>query len=69
MQHLGAYAAAPKTSVMIPTYLPDYNRHMREFAEPNFQRVLVGELSARDFLYAWADLIEEANREFQAAHS
>jgi len=69
MRYLGAYAAAPKTSVMIPTYLPDYNRHNREFAEPNFQAVLIGQMDARDFLNQWADLIEEANRDFRAAHA
>ena len=69
MRHLPEYAATPKVTIAIPNYLPDYNRHNREFAEPNFQAVLVGQMSAHDFLHQWADRIEEANRDFRAAHS
>jgi multiple sugar transport system substrate-binding protein len=67
MSNLPTYAATDKVAVFIPTYLPDYGRINREWAEPNFQRVLYGQMSAADFLNGWADLLEPPYAEYRRA--
>ena len=66
MSNLPAYQAAEKQSIMTPRYLPDYNSITKEFAEPNYQAVLAGKMSAREFLDSWADLLEAAYADYQA---
>ena len=67
MSNLPAYQAAEKQSIMTPRYLPDYNSvYTKEYAEPTFQAVLVGQVSARDFLDGWADLLEAGYAEYLA---
>ena len=64
MSNLPEYTAAEKYVVNVPTYLPDYNTINTQWAEPEYQKVLAGTVSAEDFLNGWADQIEEAYQEY-----
>ena len=66
MSNLPEYTAAEKYVVNVPTYLPDYNSIDKQYAEPEFQKVLAGNVTAKDFLDEWATQIEEAYAEYQA---
>ncbi|RKN42429.1 ABC transporter substrate-binding protein [Streptomyces hoynatensis] len=52
------------TIVQLPYYLPDWNNITKADTEPNFQRVLLGEMSAQDFLDDLADRLNEAQAEW-----
>lgn len=47
-----------------PTWLPDYGTIMRTEMEPELQKVLLGQLPAKDFLKDWADRMTEAQQAY-----
>ncbi|MGP4113813.1 ABC transporter substrate-binding protein [Streptomyces sp. 4N509B] len=53
------------TIVQLPYYLPDWNNISKADNEPNFQRVLLGEMSAQDFLDELATQFNEAQAEWE----
>ncbi|GGZ33734.1 ABC transporter substrate-binding protein [Streptomyces poonensis] len=52
------------TIVQLPYYLPDWNTLSKTDNEPNFQKVLLGDMSAKDFLDTMADQLNEAQAEW-----
>lgn len=56
----------PSTNlVQLPYYLPEFNAITKTDAEPQFQKVLLGELSAKDFLDQMADALTEAQAAYE----
>ncbi|MEV0304127.1 MULTISPECIES: ABC transporter substrate-binding protein [Streptomyces] len=53
------------TIVQLPYYLPDWNTISKADNEPNFQKVLLGDMSAKDFLDNLAEQLNEAQAEWQ----
>ncbi|GAB3170206.1 ABC transporter substrate-binding protein [Streptomyces incanus] len=53
------------TIVQLPYYLPDWNTVSKADNEPNFQKVLLGDMSAKDFLDTLAEQLNEAQAEWQ----
>ncbi|WP_328366934.1 sugar ABC transporter substrate-binding protein [Streptomyces sp. NBC_00445] len=53
------------TIVQLPYYLPDWNTISKAENEPNFQKVLLGDMSAKDFLDTLADQLNEAQAEWK----
>lgn len=53
-----------KLSIQSPTVLPDFDSITKNYGEPNFQKVLAGELSAEAFLDEYATQLEEAYQEY-----
>jgi multiple sugar transport system substrate-binding protein len=53
------------TIVELPYYLPDWNNISKADTEPNFQRVLLGEMTAQEFLDDMAERFNEAQAEWQ----
>ncbi|MET7596313.1 MULTISPECIES: sugar ABC transporter substrate-binding protein [unclassified Streptomyces] len=51
--------------VQLPYYLPDWNTISKTDNEPNFQKVLLGKMSAEDFLHTLADQLDEAQAEWK----
>ncbi|MPZ86048.1 MAG: extracellular solute-binding protein [Actinophytocola sp.] len=51
--------------VQLPYYLPEFNAITKTDAEPQFQKVLLGELSAADFLDELAGKLTEAQAEYK----
>ncbi|MEV5436153.1 sugar ABC transporter substrate-binding protein [Streptomyces sp. NPDC052682] len=51
--------------VQLPYYLPDWNTISKADNEPNFQKVLLGKLSAKDFLDKMAEQLNEAQKEWK----
>ncbi len=52
------------TIVQLPYYLPDWNTISKADNEPNFQKVLLGKLSAKAFLDGMAEQLNEAQAEW-----
>ncbi|WP_338894655.1 sugar ABC transporter substrate-binding protein [Streptomyces sp. TG1A-60] len=52
------------TIVQLPYYLPDWNTISKADNEPSFQKVLLGDMSARDFLDKMAEQLNEAQKEW-----
>ncbi|GLW50396.1 sugar-binding protein [Streptomyces sp. NBRC 14336] len=52
------------TIVQLPYYLPDWNTISKADNEPNFQKVLLGKMSAKDFLDTVAEQLNEAQAEW-----
>ncbi|MEV5611345.1 sugar ABC transporter substrate-binding protein [Streptomyces sp. NPDC052225] len=52
------------TIVQLPYYLPDWNTITKTDAEPEFQKVLLGKTSAKDFLDKTADAFNKAQAEW-----
>ena len=52
------------TIVQLPYYLPDWNTISKADNEPNFQKVLNGDLGAKDFLDRLAEQLNEAQAEW-----
>ncbi|MFF0205042.1 ABC transporter substrate-binding protein [Streptomyces sp. NPDC005017] len=52
------------TIVQLPYYLPDWNTISKADNEPNFQKVLLGTMSAKDFLDGLAEQLNEAQAEW-----
>lgn len=53
------------TIVQLPYYLPDWNTVSKADNEPNFQKVLLGDMSAEDFLNGMAEQLNDAQAEWQ----
>ncbi|MGP3970860.1 ABC transporter substrate-binding protein [Streptomyces sp. 6N223] len=53
------------TIVQLPYYLPDWNNISKADNEPDFQKVLLGDMSAQDFLDDLAEQFNEAQAEWQ----
>jgi multiple sugar transport system substrate-binding protein len=53
------------TIVQLPYYLPDWNTISKADNEPNFQKVLNGDMSAKDFLDTMAGQLNEAQTEWK----
>jgi multiple sugar transport system substrate-binding protein len=53
------------TIVQLPYYLPDWNTISKADNEPNFQKVLLGKMSAKDFLDTLAEQLNEAQAEWK----
>ena len=51
--------------VQLPYYLPDWNTISKADNEPNFQKVLLGKMSAKDFLDTLAEQLNEAQAEWK----
>ncbi|MFD6297557.1 ABC transporter substrate-binding protein, partial [Streptomyces sp. NPDC060235] len=52
--------------VQLPYYLPDWNTISKADNEPNFQKVLLGKMSAKDFLDTLADQLNAAQADWKA---
>ncbi|MEV0243726.1 sugar ABC transporter substrate-binding protein [Streptomyces sp. NPDC050674] len=52
------------TIVQLPYYLPDWNTISKADNEPAFQKVLLGDMSAKEFLDKMADQLNEAQAEW-----
>ncbi|MGW0915670.1 ABC transporter substrate-binding protein [Streptomyces sp. NPDC002784] len=57
------------TIVQLPYYLPDWNTISKAENEPNFQKVLLGKMSAKDFLDTLAEQLNEAQAEWNEQKS
>lgn len=53
------------TIVQLPYYLPDWNTISKSDNEPNFQKVLLGKMSAKEFLDTLADQLNKAQAEWK----
>ncbi|MFI9343526.1 ABC transporter substrate-binding protein [Streptomyces sp. NPDC052773] len=53
------------TIVQLPYYLPDWNTISKAENEPNFQKVLLGDMSAKEFLDTLAEQLNEAQAEWK----
>ncbi|MFJ3668666.1 ABC transporter substrate-binding protein [Streptomyces sp. NPDC090106] len=53
------------TIVQLPYYLPDWGTISKADNEPNFQKVLLGKMSAKDFLDTLAEQLDEAQAEWK----
>ncbi|AZM56617.1 sugar-binding protein [Streptomyces sp. WAC 01529] len=51
--------------VQLPYYLPDWNTISKAENEPDFQKVLLGKMSAKDFLDSLAEQLNEAQAEWK----
>ncbi|POX45031.1 sugar ABC transporter substrate-binding protein [Streptomyces sp. Ru72] len=51
--------------VQLPYYLPDWNTISKADNEPNFQKVLLGKMTARQFLDTLADQLNKAQAEWK----
>ncbi|MBE8473177.1 ABC transporter substrate-binding protein [Streptomyces justiciae] len=54
------------TIVQLPYYLPDWGTISKADNEPNFQKVLLGKMSAKDFLDTFADQLNDAQAEWNS---
>ncbi|MFE9447497.1 ABC transporter substrate-binding protein [Streptomyces sp. NPDC006739] len=54
--------------VQLPYYLPDWNTISKSDNEPDFQKVLLGKLSAKDFLDTLADQLNKAQADWKKNH-
>ncbi|MEU7341749.1 sugar ABC transporter substrate-binding protein [Streptomyces sp. NPDC007074] len=54
--------------VQLPYYLPDWNTISKADNEPNFQKLLLGKMSAKDFLDTLADQLDKAQADWKAHH-
>ncbi|MBC2901775.1 ABC transporter substrate-binding protein [Streptomyces cupreus] len=57
------------TIVQLPYYLPDWNTISKADNEPNFQKVLLGKMSAKAFLDTIAEQLNEAQAEWNEQKS
>ncbi|GGW85989.1 ABC transporter substrate-binding protein [Streptomyces lomondensis] len=53
------------TIVQLPYYLPDWNTISKADNEPNFQKVLLGKMSAKEFLDTMAEQLNAAQEEWK----
>ncbi|MFF9812967.1 ABC transporter substrate-binding protein [Streptomyces sp. NPDC014006] len=54
--------------VQLPYYLPDWNTISKADNEPGFQKVLLGKMSAKQFLDTLADQLNKAQADWKANH-
>jgi multiple sugar transport system substrate-binding protein len=60
-----AFSDENTTIVQLPYYLPDWNNISKADTEPNYQKVLLGDMSAQDFLDDLAERLNEAQAEWK----
>ncbi|MFF7870080.1 ABC transporter substrate-binding protein [Streptomyces qaidamensis] len=65
----GALNDGSTTIVQLPYYLPDWNTISKAENEPGFQKVLLGDMSAKEFLDTMADQLNEAQAEWDQQKS
>ena len=59
----------PATKVVqMPYHLPEFNEITKTWAEPLFQKVLLGQMSAKDFLDQFATKLTEAQAGYKERH-
>lgn len=64
-----AVIADPRTKVVqLPYYLPQFNSITKSETEPLYQRVLLGQLSVRDFLGQLAGKLDDAQQQWRQRH-
>ncbi|MFG2261423.1 ABC transporter substrate-binding protein [Streptomyces sp. NPDC048720] len=54
--------------VQLPYYLPDWNTISKADNEPNFQKLLLGKMTAKDFLDTLADQLNAAQADWKKNH-
>lgn len=54
--------------VQLPYYLPDWNTISKADNEPNFQKLLLGKMTAKDFLDTLADQLNSAQADWKQNH-
>ncbi len=54
--------------VQLPYYLPDWNTISKADNEPNFQKVLLGKMTAKEFLDTLADQLDKAQADWKKNH-
>ncbi|MDV9168815.1 sugar ABC transporter substrate-binding protein [Streptomyces sp. W16] len=54
--------------VQLPYYLPDWNTISKADNEPNFQKLLLGKMTAKEFLDALADQLNAAQADWKKNH-
>ncbi|MFJ8790908.1 ABC transporter substrate-binding protein [Streptomyces sp. NPDC102462] len=54
--------------VQLPYYLPDWNTISKADNEPNFQKLLLGKMTAKDFLDTLADQLDSAQADWKQNH-
>ncbi|MGI5442525.1 ABC transporter substrate-binding protein [Streptomyces shenzhenensis] len=54
--------------VQLPYYLPDWNTISKADNEPNFQKLLLGKMGAKDFLDTLADQLDKAQADWKQNH-
>ncbi|MEU2332092.1 sugar ABC transporter substrate-binding protein [Streptomyces sp. NPDC006654] len=54
--------------VQLPYYLPDWNTISKSDNEPNFQKVLLGKMTAKEFLDTLADQLDKAQADWKKNH-
>ncbi|MET8946575.1 sugar ABC transporter substrate-binding protein [Streptomyces sp. NPDC004542] len=54
--------------VQLPYYLPDWNTISKADNEPNFQKVLLGKMSAKEFLDTLAEQLNKAQADWKKNH-
>ncbi|MFI5870864.1 ABC transporter substrate-binding protein [Streptomyces sp. NPDC051445] len=64
-----ALAGAGTKIVQLPYYLPDWNTISKADNEPNFQKVLLGKLSPKDFLDTLAEQLNAAQADWKKNHA
>lgn len=64
---LGAEAlfSGDTTIVQLPYYLPDWNTLSKADSEPGFQKVILGKMTAKEFLDTLAEKLNEAQAEWK----
>ena len=60
--------SASTTVVQPPVYLPEYSQITKTVAEPAFQKVLLGKMSAADFAKSMADAFTAAEKKWKSKH-
>ncbi|AYN41972.1 sugar ABC transporter substrate-binding protein [Streptomyces dangxiongensis] len=63
-----ALSGAGTKVVQLPYYLPDWNTLSKADNESNFQKVLLGRLSAKEFLDTLADQLDKAQADWKKNH-
>ncbi|MFD8719708.1 ABC transporter substrate-binding protein [Streptomyces sp. NPDC059629] len=63
-----ALGGAAMKIVQLPYYLPDWNTISKADNEPNFQKVLLGKMTAKEFLDTLADQIDKAQADWKKNH-
>ena len=56
------------TLVQLPYYLPDWNTLSKADSEPDLQKVLLGDMTAKEFLDSLAEKLNEAQAEWDEQH-
>lgn len=51
--------------MQLPYYLPDWNNISKADNEPEFQKLLLGKVTAKDFLDKIADELNKAQKEWK----